>query len=220
MILADCGSCWAKIWNSETNELQIVQTKDIIKNNNLTFDFATGHSGKPKTKRYENELIALAEGALSLISDDNFTIVDVGSRDTKYIVFKNRKIAKIDWNLACGSSTGATVELLGHYYDIDFNSLEPSDSWVPVTCGVFGIERILELIAQGYEPERGISMFIHGVVRNIFTLVGEPEKLYLSGGFCENICFIKTLNKYCEVLPIGRTVLIRGLYRLLNSNLP
>ena len=217
MLIADCGSCWTKILDTTDNDLKIVQTKDIAKNPNLKFDFATGHSGKLRTEHFENELIALAEGALAMINEDDFTIVDIGSRDTKYVTLKNRKISKLDWNLACGSSTGATLELLGHYYNIDFSGLEPDDKWLNVTCGVFGIERILELISQGHPPEKGIAMFIHGIIRNIHALIGQPDKVYLSGGFCENACFVNTLSKYCEVVPLGRTVLIEGLIYLIKQ---
>ena len=39
-----------------------------------------------------------------------------------------------------------------------------------------------------------------------------PEKICLSGGFCENPCFIESLEQYCEVLPLGSFVLVDGLY--------
>jgi hypothetical protein len=33
----------------------------------------------------------------------------------------------------------------------------------------------------------------------------------LSGGFCDNKCFLDLMDKYCKVIPLGRAVLIEGL---------
>ena len=62
---------------------------------------------RPGRATYD-ELIALAEGSLALVEDGDFSIVDVGGRDVKFIRFAGRKVSKLDWNLTCGSSTGAT----------------------------------------------------------------------------------------------------------------
>ena len=211
MLIADCGSTWSKIFDSNSKSLNVLATKDLIREKDLVFDVATGHCAKKRCRRYVNELIALSEGGLSLIEEDDFSLVDVGSRDIKFVRFKSRKLDKLDWNLACGSTTGATVELLAKYYEVDFSHLPPSDKWVNVTCGVFGMERVLEQIAMGKTPEESISMFIHGMVRNVFDFIGRPAKVYLSGGFCENRTFLETFKIYADVIPLGRAVLIEGL---------
>jgi activator of 2-hydroxyglutaryl-CoA dehydratase len=211
VIIADCGTTWAKILDIDTGSLEIVQTKELARRGPVVFDVATGHGGRNRCREYRNELIALAEGGLSLVDEDDFSIVDVGGRDIKYVQFEKRKVKKLDWNLACGATTGATVELLGGYYDVDFNALRPADSWIAVTCGVFGMERVLERISMGVSPEESVAMFIHGIVRNVFDFVGRPAHLYLSGGFCENRCFIGTITRYCNVTPLGRTVPLEGL---------
>jgi len=211
MRIADCGSTWTKILDLESNELEIVATKEMIKRSDAFFDAATGHSGRSRCNWYKNELIALAEGGLALVDDDDFSLVDVGGRDIKFVRFSGRKVEKLDWNLACGSTTGATVELLGGYYDIDFGALEPSERWINVTCGVFGMERVLEAVSTGTSPGESIAMFIHGVVRNVYDFAGRPARLYLSGGFCGNRCFLETLKKYCSVVSLGRTVPLEGL---------
>ncbi len=73
------------------------------------------------------------------------------------------------------------------------------------------MEKVLEHVSTGTGPEKAIAMFIHGMVRNVYDFTGRPEKLYLSGGFCENSCFLKTLEKYCSVTPLGRAVPLKGL---------
>ena len=211
MRIADCGSTWAKILDLDTGAVTIVPTKDLVRRRDAFFDAATGHAGKTRCRVYHNELIALAEGALALVDEPDFCVVDVGGRDVKYVRFAGRKVAKLDWNLACGSSTGATVELLGGYYGIDFAELAPSAEWVNVTCGVFGMEKVLERIATGSSPEEAVAMFVHGVVRNVRDFAGRPETLYLSGGFCDNHCFMKTIETYCRVTPLGRFVPLEGL---------
>ena len=217
MVIADCGSTWSKVLETEKNKLEIIPTIDLNKKKYPTFDIATGHSGKIRTKRFENELIALASGALALIPEKNFIIVDIGSRDVKYIKFKNRKIKKLDWNTACGSSTGATIEMLGKYFDINISLLKPSDTWINVTCGVFGMEKILELVSSGESPSTGVARFIHGLARNVYYFTGKPEAVYLSGGFCLSESFTGSLRNYCNVHLMGRTVLIKGLIELLRD---
>jgi len=209
--IADCGSTWTKILDLESNALEIITTKELVRRRDDFFEIATGHCGRGRCATYRNELIALAEGGLSLVDEGDFSLVDVGGRDIKFVRFRGRKVEKLDWNLACGSTTGATLELLGSYYDIDFAALPPSDKWVNVTCGVFGMERVLEQISLGTTPEESVALFLHGLVRNVIDFLGRPDRFYLSGGFCENRCFVRTAERYARVVPLGRTVLLEGL---------
>jgi len=211
-LIADCGSSWSKIKNIESGETVIRATQVILRDPEIRFDAATGHLGKDRADRYENELVALAQGCLKIVPEDDFTVVDIGSRDTKFVRFEGRKVRKLDWNQACGASTGFTLELLGKYYDIDFNQLPVSEERIPVTCGVFAIEKIFDSIIQGESPEKSLAAFVHGIAYNVFNFVQRPERLYVSGGLCENLCFLDSLLNYCEVVPLGRHVLLEGLY--------
>jgi activator of 2-hydroxyglutaryl-CoA dehydratase len=213
--IADCGSTWTKILDLETGGLEIITTKDLVRRPNERFEVATGHCGRGRCAVYRNELIALAEGGLAIAREKDFSLVDVGGRDIKFVRLAGGRVEKLDWNLACGSTTGATLELLGNYYDIDFSRLPPSDRWVNVTCGVFGMERVLERISLGDSPEESVAMFLHGLVRNVIDFIGRPAHFYLSGGFCENPCFLATAARYAGVTPLGRTVLLEGLKKVL-----
>jgi activator of 2-hydroxyglutaryl-CoA dehydratase len=219
LLIADCGSTWVKILDLETDSLEIISTKELVRRRDTIFDVATGHSGRGRCRVFKNELIALSEGGLSMVRDEDFSLIDVGGRDIKFVRFKGRKVDKLDWNLACGATTGATLELLGNYYGIDFEVLPPDEEWVNVTCGVFGMERVLEQVSLGNSPERSVAMFVHGLVRNVFDFSGRPSRLYLSGGFCENPCFLKTIEGYCRVTPLGRTVPIEGLKVMASSDI-
>ena len=211
MIIADCGSSWSKIKNMDDGEIAVIPTQHILRDETLRFDIATGHLGRDRTDRYENELIALARGSLRMIEEKDFTVVDIGSRDTKYVSFQGRKLRKLDWNQKCGASTGFTLELLGTYYDVDFEMLPVTDAILPVTCGIFAIEGIFETIIKGELPEKALAAFVHGIALNVYNFAQRPGALFVSGGLCANRCFLDSLHKYCEVIPLGRFVLLEGL---------
>ena len=211
MIIADCGSSWSKIKNLEDGEVAILPTQHVLRDETLRFDVATGHLGRDRTHRYVNELMALARGSLKMIEDDDFTVVDIGSRDTKYVSFHGRKLRKLDWNQKCGASTGFTLELLGQYYEVDYENLPVTDARIPVTCGIFAIEGIFETIIKGELPEKALAAFVHGIAYNVYNFAQRPKALFVSGGLCANRCFLDSLYRYCEVIPLGRNVLLEGL---------
>lgn len=211
MKIADCGTTYTKILDTESDELEIIQTKDLLRLPQMKFDAATGHLGRMKADYYKNELVCLARGTQNIVNSDTFCVVDVGGRDTKLVEFKDGKPLKLDWNTACGANTGFTLEIIGRYFDIDFNALDADDDYINVTCGVFGIERVFDLIIEGITVDKAVARFIHGIARNLHRLVDCRERFYLSGGLVENKCFMKTIKKYADVAPLGRAVLLNGL---------
>lgn len=196
---------------TEKNAYYIVPSK-LLKALDIKFEKICGHMGLGKCfeNKCENEIIALAQGCKSKVSD-NATILDLGSRDSKWIRFKDSKFKDMDWNTSCASSTGATVEMLLKFYDVATNDLSFTPEKFPVTCGIFGLEKIMDDISKGAEPADAISKFIHGIAYNAWSFAKKPEKFYLSGGFCENKCFVDSLKNYCEVDLLGRFVLCEGL---------
>jgi activator of 2-hydroxyglutaryl-CoA dehydratase len=211
-LAADCGSSWSKIKDLDSGRIVICPTSEVLEDKNIKFEAATGHLGKDRTLHYENELVALAQGSLKLVEEADFTVLDIGSRDTKFVSFKDRRVSKLDWNQACGASTGFTLELLAKYYEVDFSKLRSSVERIPVTCGIFAIEKIFDSIIQGQNPKRSLAAFVHGIAYNAYNFAGHPKLLYISGGLCENRCFLDSLNEYCETIPLGRNVLLEGLY--------
>ena len=89
----------------------------------------------------------------------------------------------MDWNTACASATGATVEMLLKFYDIKPDELEFTEEKYNITCGIFGLEKIMDDIANGEKASIAISKFLHGIAYNAWNFAKKPEKLYLSGGF-------------------------------------
>ena len=103
----------------------------------------------------ENEIIALAQGAKKLteiVKSNEATVLDLGSRDAKWIKFRKGKFHDMDWNTSCASSTGATVEMLLKFYNLKSDDLVFNSEKFAVTCGIFGMEKIMDSISSGVKP--------------------------------------------------------------------
>ena len=214
----DAGTTWSKILEvkGEDKKYSIVKTQDI-KNLNIDFEISTGHSSNKEKGKYENEVVALSYG-IDRKNLKNATILDLGSRDAKWIKFSDSKFFDMDWNTNCASATGATIEMLLKFYNVDINSLIPTKEKYAVTCGIFGLEKIMDDISNGSSPNSAISKFITGIAYNAYNFTKNPNEIYLSGGFCENKCFVEALNFYTKVIPLGRFILVDGLYNIYKGN--
>lgn len=209
----DAGTTWSKILTvtSGKKTYEIIPTAEL-KDLNIEFEAGTGHSaGLKNVKKYENEVVALATGAKAHLTDESI-VLDLGSRDIKWVKFKDGKFFDMDWNTNCASATGATIEMLLKFYNVKANELEATDEKYAVTCGIFGLEKIMDDVAKGAAPAAAISKFIGGIAQNAWNFTKNPDKLYVSGGFCENKCFTDSLSRHCEVVPLGRFILVDGLY--------
>lgn len=222
----DAGTTWSKILTVKPlqdgtfdKSYKIIQTS-LLKDLDIEFTLATGHSaGLKNVRKYENEVVALAMGAKRWLDEENI-VLDLGSRDIKWVKFKDKKFSDMDWNTNCASATGATIEMLLKFYDVSVDELEFSNEKYSITCGIFGLEKIMDDVAKGMEPKFAISKFIAGIAYNAWNFTKNPDKLCISGGFCENPCFIKSLEKYCKVEVLGRFILADGLYNAFCDTTP
>ena len=220
MIYLDAGTTYSKIITDENrfNEEFFISQKGnlyyyilpsrIIKTQNIVSNRSCVHMSNAS----ENEIIALAQGAKKRDISSNATVLDLGSRDAKWIKFKDSKFHDMDWNTSCASSTGATVEMLLKFYGVRAEELAFDEEKFAVTCGIFGMEKIMDSISAGVKPSEAISKFVHGIAFNAWNFCKKPEKIYLSGGFCDNKCLVDSLKNYCEVELLGRFVLCEGLF--------
>ena len=220
MIYLDAGTTYSKIITDEKqfdDEFFIKQEgtlsyyilpSRIIKAQNIVPTRSCGHMSNAS----ENEIIALAQGAKKRDISSNATVLDLGSRDAKWVKFKDGKFHDMDWNTSCASSTGATVEMLLKFYGVRAEELAFDEEKFAVTCGIFGMEKIMDSISAGVKPSEAISKFVHGIAFNAWNFCKKPEKIYLSGGFCDNKCLVDSLKNYCEVELLGRFVLCEGLF--------
>ncbi len=223
----DAGTTWSKIISTSVVE-QLKQYFDFekkgkfyyilpsanLKDYDFEFEKMTGHMvGNKELKiKAENEIIALVKGILGEI-DKNSLVLDLGSRDAKWIKLKDGKFFDLDWNTSCASATGATVEMLLKFYDLKAEDLIFNEEKYPITCGIFGLEKIMDDISNGVDKKVAVAKFIHGIAYNAWKFAKNPKKIYLSGGFCNNKCFVDSLSTYCEVVPLGRFLLVEGLLK-------
>jgi len=208
MILADFGTSYSKILDTDRDEQpRILATSKLSRN--FMADLATGHNAARRSRVSINELTALARGGEKLICEDEYVLLDCGSRDIKYIRFAGGKVVDMGWNAECGASMGFTIELLARYYDLDYTKIETPDTGFSITCGVLGMSSIFDAVIAGESETEAVAKFVRGIARNAYRFAGSPDKLYLSGGLCGNPLFVASFP--CQVIPLGRFVLIEGL---------
>ena len=213
--IGDFGTTWTKLINIKNNQTEITPTKSA---RSLKVLCATGHNANLHSDWCINELTALALGSTRLIDENEYIVLDIGSRDLKLVHMKNNKPFKMDWNSTCGSLTGFTLELMGNYYNLDFSKIEPSKRSIPISCGLIGIEKLFDLIAGGIPEDEAIARFTHGLALSAHSFCGNPHRLYLSGGMCSNDLFIKSFPSSVELISLGRYVLLEGLKQEINEN--
>ena len=188
-LLGDFGTTWTKLLDTDTGERRVLPTRAT---HEVRADIATGHNARRRAPRHVNELIALAQGGQRLISEPELLLLDVGSRDVKYVHLRRGTLVGMDWTTTCGALTGFTLELLGSYYGLDYGMIEPSKKSVPVTCGVLGMEQLFELVSEGVSEEEAVARFARGIALNAHRFIGEPQEFCLSGGMCDNRLFVRS----------------------------
>jgi len=212
MLLADFGTSYVKLLDTATDTPRLIVSKDA---HGLIADVATGHNSQRRAKRSINELTALAKGGGVLIAEDSYTLLDCGSRDIKFVRFERGRLKDMGWNSECGASMGFTIELLARYYHLDYQTMAVPRQSFAVTCGVLGMSRIFDAVIEGASEAEAVARFVKGIALNAFAFAGSPGKIYLSGGLCDNPLFVGSFP--CQVVPLGRFVLLEGLRAMLNE---
>lgn len=217
MLLADFGTTYCKILDTEQEAApRILPSRELPPD--FRADLATGHNARLRSKQALNELIALARGGRRLLQEESFVLLDCGSRDLKFVRFDKGQVADMGWNTECGASMGFTIELLAAYYRLDYATMRVPQSSFSVTCGVLGMSQIFDAVIAGASEEEAVACFVRGIARNAWRFAGSPDRLYLSGGLCDNPLFLTCLP--CEVQPLGRFVLLEGLKESLPDGSP
>ncbi|HHB77502.1 MAG TPA: ATPase [Desulfobulbus sp.] len=208
MLLADFGTSYCKILDTETSPgPEIISTRDL--DAGFMADLATGHNAARRSRRSINELTALARGGEEIIGGEDFVLLDCGSRDIKFVRYSEGRVVDMGWNAECGASMGFTIELLAKYYDLDYGEIPVPDTGFSITCGVLGMSNIFDAVVSGLSETEAVAKFVRGIARNAYRFAGSPERLYLSGGLCDNPLFVGSFP--CNVISLGRFVLLSGL---------
>ncbi len=217
MLLADFGTSYCKFLDlsDPAGSPYLLPTKKLPRN--LRVDLATGHNAKRFSRVYVNELTALARGGEEIIETTDYVLLDCGSRDIKYITYRNGKLADMGWNSECGASMGFTIELLENYYNLDYANLAVPDSTFSITCGVLGMSHIFDAVTSGITEAEAVARFVKGIALNAYRFCNSPATLYLSGGLCDNPLFVSSFP--CDIIPLGRYVLLKGLEKTAREHL-
>ena len=208
MLLADFGTSYCKLLDTETDRApEVIATRDLEVG--FMADLATGHNAARRSKQSTNELTALARGGEKIIGGKDFVLLDCGSRDIKFVRYAEGRVVDMGWNAECGASMGFTIELLAKYYDLDYGKIAVPDTGFSITCGVLGMSNIFDAVISGLSETEAVAKFVRGIARNAYRFAGSPERLYLSGGLCDNPLFVGSFP--CNVISLGRFVLLAGL---------
>jgi activator of 2-hydroxyglutaryl-CoA dehydratase len=215
MLLADFGTSYCKILDTGLDgPPRILATREL--DPGFCADLATGHNAGRRSRKSINELTALAMGGERLIAEKDFVLLDCGSRDIKFVRYTDGKVSDMGWNAECGASMGFTIELLEKYYSLDYDAIPVPDRGFSVTCGVLGMSHIFDAVISGLSETEAVARFVFGIAMNGYRFAGSPQRLYLSGGLCDNSLFVGSFP--CEVIPLGRFVLLEGLLSCLEKN--
>lgn len=215
MLLADFGTSYCKILDTDEGGVpRVVATREIDRG--FLADLATGHNAARRSRKSINELTALARGGQQLVSRPDFVLLDCGSRDIKFVRFRNGAVADMGWNAECGASMGFTIELLSTYYQLDYTAIPAPATGFSITCGVLGMSHIFDAVVSGASETEAVAKFVRGIALNAHRFAHEPEELYLSGGLCANPLFVASFP--CQVHPLGRFVLLEGLLKTLGRH--
>ncbi|MCL4542214.1 MAG: ATPase [Deltaproteobacteria bacterium] len=215
MVLLDAGTTYAKILNTDTNDKIVKRVSDLEKT--FKADIGTGHNINRFANHSVNEIIALANAGKKLIKEDSFTLIDVGSRDAKYVVFENGNFIHSDWNTECGAFTGQAIEILGNYLNIDYSKTPPQKEFITATCGLLGMGHVFDQVAGGVEPEVAAARLIKGVCISMHRFARKPKRIYLTGGLVDNRLFVRSMP--CETLILDRFTLLEGVKEYALNNL-
>lgn len=218
-VLLDSGTAYSKLYYLDEDRFDVLPNRILrLSLGQNTVVAATGHNASRFSSRVVNELLALAYGGLDLMTEDDFVLVDCGARDIKLVQVQGRQVQEMNWNTECGAFCGQTVELLLSHFGLESETIAPAGKPLAVTCGVLGMTQLFDLIAADVPPEEALARFVRGIAENVHRFAGRPEKLYLSGGLCENRLFLASME--CEVVPLGRFVLLEGLRADLDRTSP
>ncbi len=214
MLLADFGTSYCKLLETDgEKEPTILSTREIA--SSFMADLATGHNAARRSKKSINELTALARGGRVLVEEDDFVLLDCGSRDIKFVRYDQGQVVDMGWNAECGASMGFTIEMLATYYGLDYAQLAVPATGFSITCGVLGMSHIFDAVISGTSEAEAVAKFVRGIARNAYRFAGSPKRLYLSGGLCDNPLFLASFP--CEIIPLGRFVLLTGLQATLEN---
>lgn len=215
MIGFDVGSSTAKIvitQNGSISEYKVVKSQywrellDSIRIKSTDSICTTGYFRKKVPNDYNiTEITAAIYGAKHYFPDVE-VVVDIGGQDTKVINIVDNSFLLND---KCSAGTGAFLELIANYFDIELNKLEDlhfqakNPAILNETCGIFALSEMISCMVNGSEIADVIAGMHYSFARKISHMIPPCNSLALIGGVVDNGGIVSALSDL-----IGGDVLI------------
>lgn len=139
-----------------------------------------------------NELTALAYGCRFLGNGRQNTVLDIGGQDTKLILHQDGKLKEFFVNEKCAAGCGIflanTLHLLKMCFrDIDLRGAKQPHVRLSSVCAVFAQSEIVQLLAQGCEPEELIRAVVWQILSQAKVMLTKIDcgQVMLSGGIAQ-----------------------------------
>jgi len=166
---------------------------------------ATGYFRK-KIPNYCNitEITAAIYGVRHYYPDAD-VVVDIGGQDTKII---DMRYNSFQLNDKCSAGTGAFLEFIAKYFDIDVEQLgtlhatAKNPAILNQTCGIFALSEMISCMVNEDNIADVVAGMHNSFARRISHMIPECSSVVLIGGVVKNGGIVAALSDIldCEIL--------------------
>ncbi len=204
MIGLDVGSTTAKIVKLREGKIDYFRITSSQKWKSLLEDFdkekicSTGYFRHTVPHDFVITEISAAILGSQFFFKDLDVIVDIGGQDTKVIDVKRNNFKLND---KCSAGTGAFLEFIANYFDIEIKELEKlhfkGEKVVKInqTCGVFAISEMISALVEGNKIEDVIKGLHFAFAERIAGMIPDGEKIVLIGGTSKNKGIVSAISE-------------------------
>jgi len=178
---------------------------------------ATGYGRKAVAyaAKTVTEITCHGQGAAWIFGPEPATVIDIGGQDSKIINIENGQVRDFSMNDKCSAGTGRFLEVMAGALGVSITKLcrlaeQGGGVQISSMCTVFAESEVVGLIGAG-TPVADIA---HGIIDSIVTRIASQaaklllpqEKVYLTGGLCENDSIIRALGEKldCRIISDAR----------------
>lgn len=136
---------------------------------------------------------------------DADVVVDIGGQDTKIIDMRDNSFQLND---KCSAGTGAFLEFIAKYFDIDVGQLGTlhaqarNPAILNQTCGIFALSEMISCMVNEDDMADVVAGMHNSFARRISHMIPECGSVVLIGGVVKNSGIVAALSDIldCEIL--------------------
>lgn len=197
-------------WNSKETAENIykkLNSMGIVSENSNIVATGYGRVSVPYADKTVTEITCHGIGAAFLFDTENSTVIDIGGQDTKVITIANGNIVDFIMNDKCSAGTGRFLEIMANTLGLTLEemcNLARSGEGISISsmCTVFAESEVISLIGSGREKKDIAFGVVDSIANKVKSLCSKHfsggDKIYLTGGLCENKYIIERLEKKLE----------------------